>query len=29
MLENNAYEDDFYFVSQLYEANWQPREMVF
>ncbi|OAA68489.1 hypothetical protein SPI_00684 [Niveomyces insectorum RCEF 264] len=27
--ETNAYEDDFYFISQLFEVNWQPRPMVF
>ncbi|EFX04074.1 hypothetical protein CMQ_1002 [Grosmannia clavigera kw1407] len=26
--DSNAYEDDFYFVSQLYEVNWQPRSMA-
>lgn len=26
--DNNDYENDYYFISQLYEVNWQPRSMV-
>lgn len=25
---SDAYEDDYYFVSQLFERNWQPRTMA-
>lgn len=26
--ENNLYEDEMYFVSQMFEDDWQPRESV-
>jgi len=26
--ESNAYENEYYYVSQLYEQSWQPRTMV-
>ncbi|KIH86666.1 hypothetical protein SPBR_08426 [Sporothrix brasiliensis 5110] len=28
VLDTNDYENEFYFISQLYEVNWQPRTMV-
>ncbi|KAL1913086.1 hypothetical protein Sste5344_001174 [Sporothrix stenoceras] len=28
MRDRNDYEDEFYFISQLYEVNWQPRKMI-
>ena len=24
--ENNLYEDDLYFVAQMFEENWMPRD---
>jgi hypothetical protein len=26
--EHNSYEDEYYYVSQLFEPNWQPRIMA-
>ena len=26
--ENNLYEDELYFISQMFEDDWQPRESV-
>ncbi|KAK8049734.1 hypothetical protein PG994_011464 [Apiospora phragmitis] len=26
--QRDAYEDDFYFISQLYEENWAPRRLI-
>lgn len=28
MRDANDYEDEFYFISQLYEVNWLPRKMI-
>ncbi|KAM7223151.1 hypothetical protein V8F06_001364 [Rhypophila decipiens] len=28
LLANEKYEDEYYYVSQLFEQNWQPRTMV-
>lgn len=27
--EQNSYEDDYFFVSQLFEEGWQPRSASF
>jgi hypothetical protein len=26
--ENNLYEDELYFISQMFEDDWQPRESI-
>ena len=26
--ENEIYEDDFYFVSQMFEDEWMPRDTI-
>ncbi len=26
--QSNLYEDDLYFVSQMYEENWMPKDTV-
>ena len=27
ILDNDKYEDEYYFIAQLYDRDWKPRQM--